>query len=285
MPNMIPSNGTGSADAGDDTTGGVAAPLTGAETLQPGGVTSVDKALRLLLLMREEGPISVSRAGEALDVARSTAHRLLTTLQARGFAHQDPLTRAYGPGRELLRIGLAAVGGLDIRRVAHPYLLEVVKEVQETVHLIALDGPRTLVLDSVECNQEVRVGSRIGGSQPPNCTSAGKALLARMSPEQVVALLGPDPLETLTPYSIRTHAELALELERVRELGYATNFGGNDLQAANVAVAIPSDRGGRRAAITVSAPAQRMTERQIPHAVAAARAAAERIAQELEGRS
>lgn len=246
-------------------------------------ITSVDKALRLVALLRDERSLSVSRAAEALAVARSTAHRLLTTLQAHGFARQDPVTKAYGPGRELIQIGLAAVAALDIRSVAHPHLVAIVGELDETVHLIALDGARTLVLDSFECSQEVRVSSRVGGLQPANCTSAGKALLARLTPEQVVALLGPDPLETMTPYSIATHAALADELAQVRALGYATNFGGNDIAAANVAVAIPSERGGYRAAITVSAPSIRLTERQIPRAVRAARAAAERIARELEG--
>jgi IclR family acetate operon transcriptional repressor len=293
---MIPYPGTTPQDQGEGTAessgpgeiGAAAEAASGAAAeavLRVPGLTSVDKALRLLLLLRERGLVSVSQASEELEVARSTAHRLLSALQTHGFAHQDPITKAYGPGRVLIQIGLEAVGRLDVRTVAHTHLVALVQELNETVHLITLDGSRTLVLDSVECTQDVRVGSRVGGSQPPNCNSAGKALLAQLAPEEVVALLGPDPLPMLTPRSIDSHAALAEELARVRERGYATNFGENDLAASNIAVAIPGDRGGRRAAITVSAPSVRMTERQVPRAVRAATAAAQRIAAQLDGRA
>lgn len=247
--------------------------------------TSVDKALRLLLLLAEERLVTVSQAGAALNVARSTAHRLLGTLQTYGFAEQDPVTKAYRPGHRLLEAGLAAVGSLDIRNIARPELEALAHQLGETVHLIALAGPDTLVLDSVESTQVVRVSSRAGGSMPPHCTSAGKVLLARLQPEHVERLLGPDPLPSRTPSSITTHAQLREELDRVRARGYATNLGENETGVAAVGVAIPATRGDRPTAVVVASPSMRFTDERLPELVEAARVAAQRIADQLDGRT
>lgn len=247
-------------------------------------IGSVDKALRLLWMFRERQRWTVTEVSDALGIARSSAHRLLATLQLHGFVIQDPASRAYEPGRALLGVGLAAVQGLDVRNVARPELEALVAETGETVQLIILQGDRTLIVDSVESAEVVRVGARIGGSAPPNCTSAGKALLARMPFDRVRHLLGPDPLETLTPRSIGTLAELRDELHEVRERGYATNFGEHEPGAAALSVAIPTPPDTTPAALTVMAPAMRLERDRVPVVAAAARAAAERIAARLEAR-
>jgi DNA-binding IclR family transcriptional regulator len=241
-------------------------------------IESVDRALQLLRLLGENPSLTVSETSEALGVARSTAHRLLAMLQHHDFATQDPVTRAYGPGRALLEIGLATVDHLDVRKLARPELERLVEEIDETVQLITLKGPRTLVVDAVECDRRIRVSGRTGGSLPPHCTSAGKILLSELPFDQVSATLGPDPLEKLTERSIGTLAELEAELDRCRERGYATNLEENELGLISAAVAIPASRGASPAAITVSAPAMRVSEDQIVELAAAAKQAAARIA-------
>ena len=61
-------------------------------------LTSVDNALRLVQLLRDQGRLRVTDAAAELDVAPSTAHRLLGMLVYRGFAIQDD-GRATFPGR------------------------------------------------------------------------------------------------------------------------------------------------------------------------------------------
>ena len=246
-------------------------------------IESVDKALRLLWLLRERPHLTVSQASEALGVARSTAHRLLAMLLEHRFADQDPTTRAYHPGPALLEIGVGAIRNLDVRDVARPELEWLAANVRETVQLVALAGARTLVIDAAECSEAVRVSGRTGGSLPPHCTSAGKALLAQLRFDDVRALLGAEPLERHTERSIGTYAELQRALDSVREQGYATNFGENEDTIGAVAVAIRVPRGVRPAAITVTAPIARMTQERVPDVVEAAHAAAERVAARLEG--
>lgn len=247
-------------------------------------IEAVDKALRLLWLLQDRPRLTVSEAAAELGTARSTAHRLLSTLGEHGFVAQEPTTRAYHPGRALLEIGLGAVRGLDVRRVARPELELLVERVGETVQLVTLQGSRTLVVDSVECAETLRVSGRTGGSRPPHTVSAGKVLLAALDPEDVRALLGPEPLERLTEHTIDTYPALGRELDRVRKQGYATNVGEMETAVTAVAVPIEVPRGVRPTAIAVTAPSTRMADDQIPFMLEAVRASAARVAAALKGR-
>ena len=245
-------------------------------------IESVDKALRLLHMFGEKPRWTVSEVSEALGVVPSTAHRLLAMLQWHGFAHQDPGSKAYVAGRALMVIGLAALNHLAVRDVAHADIEALSRELGETVHLIVLQGARTLIVDAVEGDQVIRVGARIGGSAPPNCVSAGKVLLAKMTDRQVAALIGPDPLPRRTSRSIGTLGELTADLARVRERGYATNFDEHEFGATGIAVPIPVPAGLTPAAITVNAPSGRVPDERIPVIVATATATAARIAAKLD---
>jgi IclR family acetate operon transcriptional repressor len=245
-------------------------------------IESVDKALRLLHMFGEKPSWTVSEASAALGVAPSTAHRLLAMLQWHGFVHQNPGSKAYFPGRALLAIGLSALHDLAVRDVARPEIEELSREVGETVHLIVLQGTRTLIVDAVEGEQVVRVGARIGGSAPPNCVSAGKVLLSALTDRQITSLLGPDPLPRMTPNSIDNLADLLIAVEEVRRVGYATNLGEHEMGATATAVRIPVPAGVTPAAITVNAPSGRMPAERIPEVVEAARRIAARIAAKLE---
>jgi DNA-binding IclR family transcriptional regulator len=245
-------------------------------------IESVDKALRLLHMFRERPRWTVTEVSDALGVVPSTAHRLLAMLQLHEFVHQEPGSKAYVAGRALVVIGLAALSQLAVRDAARADIEALSRELGETVHLIVLHGARTLIVDAVEGDQVVRVGARAGGSAPPNCVSAGKILLSRMTDRQVAALIGPDPLPRRTSRSIGTLAELTDDLARVRDRGYATNFDEHEFGATGISVPIPVPPDVTPAAITVNAPSARVPDQRIPVIAAAATAAAARIAAKLD---
>jgi DNA-binding IclR family transcriptional regulator len=246
-------------------------------------IESVDKALRLLWLLRDERRLTVSEVSERLGVARSTAHRLLGMLVAHGFAEQDPGTKAYMPGRGLFEIGLGALSSLDVRREARPELQRLAAEVRETVLLIVMQGATTLVVDAVESDEFVRVSARAGGSLPPHTVAGGKVLLAAMESAHIRALLGPEPLERRTPDSITTYDELDAELDDVRRRGYATNFNEAEPGMSGISVPVPVPPGVIPAAITVTTPSARMSLRRMPALVTTTQAAAARIGDAVRG--
>jgi IclR family acetate operon transcriptional repressor len=242
-------------------------------------IASVDNALRLVSLIGELGQVRVSEAAEALGTARSTAHRLLAMLEYHGFARRDEETKGYAAGPALIEAGLFAVDGLDLRGVARPILEQLCEQVGETVHLVLLQDDLVVFLDSIETSRGLRIGSRVGRSMPAHCTACGKAILAELSPEALRRLYPHRKLEQMTPQSLSTFKHLELELEAVRERGFATNFGESEDDVAAVAVAVPRQPGMQRASITVSAPLTRMNQDRIPAVAEAARRAADDLSQ------
>ena len=113
-------------------------------------VGSVDSALRLLTALRDQPSLGVKESAELLGVAPSTAHRLLSTLQANGFVAQDPAPRRYGPGGALLTVALASLRRIDVRRVARPHLSALSAETRETVSRGVAEGSSIRIIDSVE---------------------------------------------------------------------------------------------------------------------------------------
>jgi IclR family acetate operon transcriptional repressor len=224
-------------------------------------IASVDNALRLLKLFRERESIRLTDACQYLGVAHSTAHRLLAMLVHHGFVRRDPDTRGYLPGPTLVEIGLAVVQKMDIRAQARPVLEQLANEFGETVHLVTLEGTQVRYVDAVESPRALRVAQRMGHVLPAHCTSAGKALLADLTDEQVEALYAdPAELEGKTDRSVRTVAQLVATLDTVRETGYATNYEESEEGVGSVAIAL-RDRGGKAlGAVAVAVPTSRLTQ-------------------------
>lgn len=220
---------------------------------------SVDHALQLLLLFRSKPSLRVSEVADHLGVARSTAHRLLGMLVHREFAVQDPATKAYRPGPRLMEIGLAAVGALDVRARMRPYLTEIAAVTGETVSLLVLEGDTVHFIDSIESQRTVRVGTRLDACMPAHATSAGKAILAALSTDEVLAIYPAERLVTATEHTLTLRTQLLAELEGVREAGFATNFEESEADLGAVGMAVLDQDERPAVAFTVAGPLQRMT--------------------------
>jgi IclR family transcriptional regulator, acetate operon repressor len=221
-------------------------------------IESVDNALRLLLMIAQQGQIRVSEASTELGTAVSTAHRLLAMLAHHGFVAQDPETKAYKAGHVLLRIGLASVHSLDIRALLRPFLEELRDETGETVHAALLQGTEVLFIDCAESPMALRVASRVGIVMEAHCTSVGKAWLACESEDFLRGLYPSPKLPALTPDSITSRALLMAELAEVRRLGYAHNEGEGEVGVGSVSCAVCDRHGKPVAGISVSVPLSRM---------------------------
>lgn len=241
-------------------------------------INSVDNALKLLLMFRESQVIRVSEASAALNVAGSTAHRLLAMLEYHNFIEQDADTKAYRSGRSLTEIGLAIVRSMDIRAQLRPALEQLRDDLGETVHLMVLQGADALFLDSVESSSALRTSSRIGRTYPAHTTSGGKALLAELPPERLAELYPGGTLVPGTQRSLHSMADLKRELRLVRKRGYGSNRGESEPDVAAVAVTIKSSLSRPAAAIAVSAPLSRLTEEQEAGIAKAITAVVEKLA-------
>jgi DNA-binding IclR family transcriptional regulator len=242
-------------------------------------VTSVDHALRLAVILQLEGSITVSAAAERLGVARSTAHRLLSTLVYRDFAVQgeDRVYRA-GPVLEIAAHTQSGAGAL--RAAALGPMRRLVDTLGETANLSIRTGTTVRFLASVESSQVLRVGSREGMVFPAHQVTGGLVMLAALSDEQVAALYSeerfagrPDERPDLTA--------LRKELRAVRRSGMALNLERSERGLVAVGRGVVDRDGDTVAAISVSMPRVRYEPKRIGAIVAALAICGEAITREL----
>lgn len=230
-------------------------------------VESADNVLRLLELLSQRERLRVSEAADELGVARSTAHRLLSTLRHRGFAVQDS-HKVYRPGPAFERMVRPGPSPLDLRSALHMHLAELSKDLGETCHLMVLEGNGARFLDCVESTQALRVGSRTGMLLPAHVTSGGKALLAELSKAQFAALY-PRDLPALPGSGPADRAALLHQLAGVRRRGYATNYGESDRGIVAIGACVRDDSGRALAAFAVALPSPRCPRSRVPELAAA----------------
>lgn len=244
-------------------------------------IGSVDNALRLVCLFRDQPVLKLSEVSALLGVGPSTAHRLLAMLRYHGFVRQDAETRAYLAGPALLDDGSASRMA-TLRDGARPHLEGLAAELGETVHLCVLRRASIVYIDSVESTKAQRTGSRVGVSLPAHCTSAGKVLLAELPPETLAEVLGGEGLVALTPASIRTLRGLLRELADVRDRGFATDVAESETDVTAVAVALGDLPWLPRGALVTSGPASRLDPSAIEAAVAVMRPVVAAIQRRLD---
>lgn len=227
-------------------------------------ISSVNNALRLLLLFRQQRSVRLTEACQYLGVANSTAHRLLAMLAYHGFVQQEPGSRTYVAGPALVDVGLAVVQALDVREQARDTLRELAAEFDETAHLAVLEGRMVRFLDAVEGGRALRVTPRTGAMLPAHCTSVGKAMLSKLTADQLDQVYPPDigALETRTKRSITSREQLRVALEKARRQGYAVNRAESEDGVGSVAIAF-YDLRHQLASIAVAAPLSRLDKDRI----------------------
>src|SRR5258708_843919 len=220
---------------------------------------SVSIALRVLMAFRAEPSLGVTQVAKMLDISRSTAHRMLNTLEGMGFVVQDQTSKVYRTGPVLTEISLVSLGGSGLTRMYKPFLRQVVASTGETAHLAMLSGRSALFLDAIETPALLRAGSRSTTALPAECCAVGRAILSTFPAERVCALYPNDASLTRLSRSSPASVEDLLDgLDDVRLRGWAENLG--ETEAGLHAIAVPVWLSGSQPVFALSAtgPAARM---------------------------
>lgn len=226
-------------------------------------IESVENAARVLLMLREKRVIRVAEVAAELGIARSSAHRMLTTLQSQGLLRQDPATRGYGAGAQLVQIGVAVIGATDLKADARATLERLSRQSGETVHLIALEGVETVFLDGVEGRYAIRAAERTGDRSPAHASAAGKVLLASLSREQLRQLYPGSRIQGGTDQAVTSRRELEAQLEAIRVAGFGLNLGESEPGLHAVSAPIRDGAGSARAALSISGPSVRLDRQRL----------------------
>ena len=247
-------------------------------------VQSVDRALDLLeALSAADGEVSITALAGRTGLHVSTVHRLLSTLLRRGYVRQNAETSRYYAGAKLATLaeGRSRYGEMRLR--ARPILRAITESTRETANLVVLDELAAVYIDTVPSPQVVRLFTAIGNRVPLHATGAGKCLLAAMPSAGRDGLLERIDLRAYTPHTIIEKPALRRSLDEARERGFTIDDEEYDDGVRCVAVPV----GGMNdavAAISVSAPAHRLSRQRCLELVPMLRRSAAELAAALRER-
>jgi IclR family transcriptional regulator, acetate operon repressor len=216
----------------------------------PYALESVDNALRLVQMLRDQGELRVSQAAEELGIARSTAHRLLAMLVYRDFA-QHGASHTYLPGEALSAPPLPSEQARQLREAIAPYAEALRDRTGETVNLMVLQGTQVRFLYSAESDQALRVSNRQGTVLPAWLASGGQALLAELPPAASTGL----PEDALP------------KIEAARRRGYGENVEDTESGVCAVGMCVHGSDGVPHAALAISVPSVRYRSSRVPDLV------------------
>jgi len=216
--------------------------------------------MRLLKTFTADEPeLGITALAKRLGVAKSTAHRLATTLVAEGFLEQNPADGRYRLGLLLFALGAQVRRRMDVSEQAVPHLHALCAKSGETVHLAVLHDTEILYLRNIDSQHAIRTRSYLGVRMPAYCTSEGRALLA-YSPPLVVANAMRAKLQPRTEHTITDKAQLTQLLAQVRASGYALDDEESENGMRGVAAPIFDASGAVVAAVGLVGPAQRVSK-------------------------
>ncbi|MBI2940027.1 MAG: IclR family transcriptional regulator [Chloroflexi bacterium] len=235
------------------------------ETRAPGTVARRDPtvqaivhAFEVLDAFQGSSSYSVTELARQLRMHKSTAHRLLATLQRVGYVVQDEVTQRYHLGLKVLDLAASVSSTVDLRTRATPALQRLVATAQETVHLGVLIDGEVVCIESVPSARPIAVMRLVGKRGPAHVSSMGKVILAHQPDgvvEQVVTAKG---LRRLTVHTIVDPVAFREHLKRVRAQGWAINAEEEELGFGCVAAPIWNHRGEVIAALSIAAPMGRL---------------------------
>ncbi len=248
-----------------------------APELQP--VKSAARVLDILELLSDQPEgLTISEISAQLGIARSSTHGLVHTLLQRRYLSVEPRQKTFRLGVKVIQLGLSVVDRIGLRAAARGPLEGLVALAAQTAFLAVPEGGKLVYVDKVIGTRDLRIDARLGQQRPLHCTSLGKALLAALDDDSLVAALPTLELEAQTPFTITDPERLLEDLVKTRKRGYSLDVQEAVLGVSCVGAPVRDHEGQPIAAINISAAREFLDARRFGPAV---RVAAVEISQAL----
>lgn len=245
-----------------------------------GTVQSVDRAVSILEMLAHDGESGVTKIAERLGVHKSTAFRLIASLERRGLVEQNLDRGKYRLGVGILRLAGATTARLDVVQEARPLARTLATETGETVNIAVLSEGAALYLDQISGTSSLQPHNWVGQRIPLHATANGKVLLSGLTDAQIASEVG-QKFRAYTPTTITSLRKLLTDIDGVRTQGYA--IVADELEMGLTAIAAPlrNAHGDVIASLSVSGPTFRFDEGQVKQAVHQVAEAADEVSERL----
>ncbi len=255
-----------------------------AKNAHPGGsVQSLDRALNLLELIAAEDGLTLSGIAARAGVAPSTAHRILTTLEAHDYVVHDEERGLWLIGVRAFEVGSSFLRNRKLVNIGRSIMRRLMEDCGESVNLAIEDDSSIVFISQIESHHAIRAFHRPGSRGAIHASGAGKALLATRTEDAVRAVLHKTGLETFTDKTLNSPEKLFAELAETRNRGWAIDDEERTPGMRCVAAPIFNEYGEAIAGLSVSGPTVRIPDERLGELGPAVKRAAEEITRSIGG--
>lgn len=224
---------------------------------------SLERGLQALIFLSSRKSVGVTELAEELQINKSTAFRILETLQKFNMAEQNKTTAKYKLGPAILKFSDQLYKNLNIIAIAKPYMVKLADEAGESVHLCILSNDSAVVIEQIMTSGRLMVNAKIGNNEPLNASSVGKCLLAFSEPQIAEQIMGRIEFKRFTAHTITNSDAMREEFIKIRARGYAVDDGELSEDIKCVAAPVYVHTGEGIYSIGISGPLTRMTDEKV----------------------
>jgi len=221
---------------------------------------SLEKGLAVLAAFSaSRRTMTIAEIAEVAEINKSSAQRMVFTLEQLGYLRKHPQTRRYQLTLQVMKVGYNYLAADPLIDVANPFLSELTKVTAESTCLTEPDGVEMVYLARFVSSHFVPVHMPIGSRIPMYCTASGRAYLSALPDGEARALIERSSRIAHTPYTLTSVEDVMAELKQARLRGYAMNSEELFLGDMTIASPVIGGKGRPLGAIHVVAPTARWT--------------------------
>lgn len=244
--------------------------------------SSVHKTFAILDYFTPEKPEwGVTELAKEIGTNKSNVHRFLSQMEAIEVLYKDEERDKYRLGIKLFELGNRVQINNAFVKHSHPALIEVAKNITETVLIGLLKNDSVFYIDKVESPQGLKISTQIGDYSPLYSKSIGKILLAYLSEEEQERLLfqiyNENIPTTFTNHTLTSKEGMKKELMEVKRKGYAIEKEESEIGLICVAIPIFNQNQEVVASLSADGPANRFQSEKVKDYVSILQKGAENI--------
>jgi IclR family acetate operon transcriptional repressor len=225
---------------------------------------SIRKAFAVLeCLNQTSGGLTASEVSRRVKIPSATTHRLLKELVTLGYVRWDGKRQTYSIGFRLTLFGNKRLTIERIVRRARPTLRYLSQHSGLTVYLGSLEGQQIVIEDRAIYDEQTRLCHSIGSHIDAHAHSMGKALLALLPQQVVLATYEATALQAHTRNTIRTIGMLLKHLKDVAASGYAVDNEELKVGTSSIAVALMNPKGRALCAMSLDGPKHKFSSERV----------------------
>jgi len=225
-----------------------------------GTIQSLEKAINILYLFsHKKHTWGITEIAKALNMQKSTVFRLVDTMVKNGIMRKTNDNQRYRLGLKLFELGGVVFSEFHLKDIANKYIHDLSEKCGETVHMGILNETSILSIESSDTRNSLRPAILIGKTSPLHCTGIGKALFAFLDKTEQNELLNKITLDKYTNNTITKFELFVIELENIRERGYAVDDMEHEFGVRCIAAPIFDHTNKVIASLSISGPSVRVT--------------------------